>query len=352
MQNIRHYINKTIAMAALIVLATSSVQSAIIRVDNRPGRPTDFPDLGTAISKAKAGDTIYIAGSMDTYGSYKETVVNKKLKLIGPGYFLDENFPRNRTESFPATIYELRISEEGAGTEIAGLSFSRWFKVQANDCFIHRCHFLGFGVEIGNPHVVVGSRIHQCFFDDGLIMKRCRDLLVSNNLFASTTSQKIGDLTVNGGQAVTVSFYHNTFINCDVSKLFGDSQFTLESNILYFNSESGMKNFLDSDIRLSSQDLVGHLAVNGRSLGLEAPVLDEVFLRAGSSDARWQLGLNAENSARGAGQFGEDLGCFGGDTPYVISGIPPVPHFEIFEAQSTVGPTGTLKVRLKAKGGE
>ena len=74
----------TVRCLLLIFLVTLSATSeaAIIRVDNRPGRPADFPDLGAAISKAQAGDTIYIAGSDITYGS---VVLTKRLNLIGPG---------------------------------------------------------------------------------------------------------------------------------------------------------------------------------------------------------------------------------------------------------------------------
>lgn len=354
MKKTTNRIKKAAALAVLIAIATSTVQAAIIRMDNRPGRPTDFPDLGTAISKAQAGDTIYVAGSTDSYGVGKELVVNKPLKIIGPGYFLDSNFPRNRTESFPAWIIDLRIAAEGAGTELTGLSIAD-LTVDADDCFVHRCFF--DTVLIGESRSVARTRIHQCYFSfdnngSTILQFHGRDLMFSNNLFIVDGGEDIRDWTGDGKTDSTATFSHNTILNAEIDKMRGGSQITFEGNIIYIGGQGDLNDFLSDGVRLSDHNLVGSLQVGNRALGYDSPILDEIFLRTGSTDERWQLGLTAENPARGTGQFGEDLGAFGGQTPYVISGIPPVPHFEIFEAQSTVGPTGTLKVRLKARGGE
>ncbi len=352
MHNTTYRIRTSALVLGLIAFVVSTAQAAIIRIDNRQGRPTDFPDLGTAISKAQAGDTIYVAGSTDNYGVGKEIIVNKPLKLVGPGYFLDDNFPRNRTESFPAWIVDLRIATEGAGTEVTGLSIQR-LEVNADDCFIHRCFF--DTVFIGRGRSVARTRVHQSYFsfdNDGntSLQWNGRDLMFSNNLFIVDNEEEITDTRFGIENSVdsTATFSHNTILNAEIVQHRSGSQTTFEGNILYLANSSRFNLFLEDNVRISENNIVGHL--DGQRYN--APILDEIFLRTGSSDVRWQLGLSAENPARGAGGFGEDLGAFGGQTPYVISGIPPIPHFEIFEAQSTVGPTGTLKVRLRAKGGE
>ena len=59
--------------------------------------------------------------------------------------------------------------------------------------------------------------------------------------------------------------------------------------------------------------------------------------------------LNAGSPAIGAGYSGEDCGMFGGNWPYVLSGIPAIPA--IFEIENSgIGTSTTpIQVNLKAK---
>lgn len=59
-----------------------------------------------------------------------------------------------------------------------------------------------------------------------------------------------------------------------------------------------------------------------------------------------------EHSAIGTRAFGVDLGSLGGVSPYVVSGIPPLPFVEEFQAQAVVGPEGPLRLKFKVLGGE
>jgi len=64
-----------------------------------------------------------------------------------------------------------------------------------------------------------------------------------------------------------------------------------------------------------------------------------------SPDGAWQLPETSDAKGKGAG--GIDCGIFGGDDPYILSGLPPVPLIYEMNTPSTVG--GTLNVNLKAK---
>lgn len=323
----------------LLMLSATS-EAAIIRVDNRPGRPADFPDLAAAISKAQAGDTIYIAGS-DI--SYESVVLTKRLNLIGPGYFLGQAFPQSRTESLSATMVDVRISPTAAGSHLSGLDVSSNIRVQADDCIVQRCRagtvILGDNSSSA-PDFALRSSIHQCILFRVQVV-RARDFLVSNCIL-----QKNGGIHADSATGSIGTFFQNTIIGGESFWWRSRFEFRLENNIVFMNLESDL-NILKSNtnFQISKNNFLSHLKASEF-------LSSSLFIRKGAEDAQWQLTLNADNPARGKGAFGEDLGAFGGATPYVLSGIPAVPYFEVFQAQSTVGPKGKLNVRLKVLGGE
>ena len=58
----------------------------------------------------------------------------------------------------------------------------------------------------------------------------------------------------------------------------------------------------------------------------------------------------ADNSiAKGAGEGGTDCGAFGGDEPYVLSGLPSGPIVYELSMPSQVSGSSTLNVRVKAR---
>jgi len=66
-----------------------------------------------------------------------------------------------------------------------------------------------------------------------------------------------------------------------------------------------------------------------------------------STDGKWQL--DPDGPAAGAGEEGVDCGMFGGLTPYVLSGLPPVPR--IYEANIPLSGSSVsgLPVTIKVK---
>ncbi len=64
-------------------------------------------------------------------------------------------------------------------------------------------------------------------------------------------------------------------------------------------------------------------------------------------DARAQLAPNSV--AKTAGVGGTEAGAFGGDMPYVLSGIPTVPNIYQLTVPIQVPQNGTLNIQIKAK---
>src|SRR5690348_8514089 len=109
-----------IQMAILFVaLACSTAFAQTIRRVNNTGITLGanmYADLQTAHNAAAAGDIIYVDGSGDEYGNLTLT---KKLTIIGPVYFLGENyanFPDTRT----ANLTNVTFNAGSEGSIIMG----------------------------------------------------------------------------------------------------------------------------------------------------------------------------------------------------------------------------------------
>jgi hypothetical protein len=59
--------------------------------------------------------------------------------------------------------------------------------------------------------------------------------------------------------------------------------------------------------------------------------------------------LASNSPAKGSGENGTDAGAFGGDEPYILSGIPSIPSIYQLTVPANVPQGGTLNVQIKAK---
>jgi hypothetical protein len=72
----------------------------------------------------------------------------------------------------------------------------------------------------------------------------------------------------------------------------------------------------------------------------------QVFVGTGSTDGQWQL--KPGSPAIGAGVGGVDCGMFGGDSPYVLSGIPSIPTIYFFNAPLEGGNQLPVQIKIKS----
>ena len=75
-------------LVGIFCFLSTPVNAKIWRVNNRSGMAADFTTAQAAHNGSTAGDTVYFEPSATTYGDLTAT---KKLILVGPGYFLNEN---------------------------------------------------------------------------------------------------------------------------------------------------------------------------------------------------------------------------------------------------------------------
>ncbi len=302
----------------LLVLLVSIGNAKIWRVDGNTANKPDFTNLQDAINGASAGDTLYIAGYGTNYGNI---TINKQLVLIGPGYFIEQNLDKG-LNPFEAQINNIVFQSGAENSKVISCSVGA-IQIESNNIIIKRNRITN---SISGNTGISGIMIKQNFISTNLynyyvIGLSGNNIVINNNIIVGNTSLNIG---TNGLIKNNVmDFSPGSFSTVIVGMIF-------ENNILISGSFSGSNNIIRNNIGYNTQ--------------ADSSLL---FTLTGNEDAKYIL--KNGSPAKGAGVNGIDAGIFGGDEPYVLSGIPPIPT--IYEA--TVSSTATnkdgLSVKIKAK---
>lgn len=111
-----------------------------------------FPQLNNAVgwSGVVNGDTIHMEGSNVLYNI---ATITKRLVIIGPGYFLDEN-PNTSNDVLAATIALVVFNTGSSGSQMMGMNIvpgsntNNRIYLNVNDLTVKRCR-IAKAVEIG-----------------------------------------------------------------------------------------------------------------------------------------------------------------------------------------------------------
>lgn len=319
---------------------------ATVYVVNNYG-PGDFDDVSTAIDGAAAGDTLYIIGSPINYGSITLT---KRLTLIGPGYFLDQN-PNSYANKLRAQIQYIYIDSDdmtnperdlntgAAGSTLIGLdNYSYPIYVRANNVTIDRCrsyYIIGEGNTVSTPS----------------------NLLLSRSFISSYVSNISGSTIKNSiiqGSSGLDNVTNTLVTHCDIyyvytaetsGCIFTNCKF-YSTYILQFQDPNNVRHCI-----FTNGDPSGDPDYNVGTNNIFS-VTDAAYYISPAPEAEdAQFQLSATSPGIGAGEGGVDVGPFGGTTPYILSGLPPIPVvYEITAPTSVNAPDGlpvTIKVRAQ-----
>lgn len=315
-----------------------SVSAKSWRVNNTSGIDTDFKTLASAQDSASAGDTLYIEGSATSYGNFS---ITKKLIIIGPGYFLTENDTTQATKQM-AILGQVNIKADG--TVVSGLYTTGYILNQASNVVITRNYVteVNYGIslahDVNNIHGVVVS---QNFCVKISKNKDARDVLIFNNIVTSYILMGTASDDFTGVIKNNVVGYYLEAVHAEI-----------KNNIIYNNSNPYNSNYIGYKVLTGSTYqynlFVGTTVPSGT--GNVANVdMSAVFTDFANKNVDNDFTLKEGSPAEGAGENGTDCGAFGGDQPYVLSGIPGVPHiYDAIIPTSASGDSG-LKVYLKIK---
>lgn len=308
------------------------------RVNNTPGISADFSGLTAAQSAAEAGDTLYIEGSATSYGDF---TITKKLVIIGPGYFLTENDNSQAIKQM-AIIGQVWIQADGA--VVTGLYITGYLLNQASNVVITRNHVIETNYGIGvawdkdNVHNVV---ISQNFCHRIQKNRDARDILIFNNIvtYCILMGSESDDFT---------GVIKNNVVGYCIQTVHAE----IKNNIIYTATNPWDGNLSGYKILTGSTykyNLFAGTTVPSGSGNLANVDMNAVFADFDNKNVDNDFMLKEGSPAKGAGENSTDCGVFGGDQPYVLSGIPGVPHiYEAIIPTSASGDSG-LKVYLKIK---
>lgn len=334
----------------LMLCFGTSLFATTFRVNNTPNTDADFDNLIDAHAIARNGDTLLIEGSGGSYGSLTMT---KRLTLIGPGYFLDEN--PNTSVSVTAKLDFLILdpgtdnepSTGAAASEIIGLDFSnsasgRSIDIRVDDVIVRKCYLRSVYILNGAVRVkpATGVQIIQNYFTGAVYNSSASsdpvvNVQILNNIFGASISFRPGS---------SGAILHNIMQRgLSVIGFAGE----IRSNIISSTREN------DVEIPSLPNNQISHnIAAAGQfgdANGNFTTVVDNLFVgEAGNStDGQWQLRPNSLAANRA--HDGTDIGPFGGDNPYVLSGQGGSPAIIFFEAEPIGTASNRLKVRIRAK---
>ncbi len=339
----------TILVLALVLFSINISEAKVWRINNTPGVTADFTDPEIALNSTVAGkivatdDTLYLEGSATSYGNM---ILDKKIVMIGTGYFLGTALPDNiglQASPFESTIGVIEFRLAGSGSTFIGLAITT-FGVSSNavdsdtdNITLTRCKIGNIGVyyNLTLGKVLSNWKINKChigsinistikmenweitnsIFTSGITASFAGNsvLLIRNNIFRSTVDINNAYFANNLLGNVTL-----TAVNCTVKNNFGVGATTLPTG------NNNVNNTPDASL------FVG--------------------LAGNSTDGQWKL--KAGSPAIGAGEtvggITPDCGPFGTADPYLLSGIPPIPTIYALTVPANTA-TNLLPITISTK---
>jgi hypothetical protein len=308
------------------------------RVNNNTDFDADFTTLQAAVTAASDNDTIYLEGSAIRY---EGATIDKPLTIVGPGFFLSEN-PETQAINTSAIIESEVIFTSGSeGSTIMGCDFRfADLTISVSDIsvirnYLYQVEFTGTSDNI----VVIQNYVYA---NINAVTGDITNTIISNNIirgaiYAQSTS---GPLVVSNNVCWTTSWTspidcHNAVIQNNIicyefSTINPNTGNTISYNIFGEDGTDANGNQYNVDMNLVFADYDGSLDL--------------------STDGKWEL--MAGSPALGAGNGGVDCGAFGGSAPYILSGVPNLPHIYEADVPASATTDSGLQVTIKVKSGE
>lgn len=364
----------SIALVGFMALCSTSALATVWRVNNNstsPATSTDFTSVTTALNSASVqnGDTLYVEGSPASYGSI---TINKRVTIIGTGYFLTDN-DTTQANTQRSRFSIVTVNAGGLGTVLTGLdidaSSSSWvLTINADSVVVDRCYIRNTtstsspggailvssnrsGVEIKRSFLDRPNNSTSCCSTPRVtleILDGCSNIVVDNNIIKN--GPKGQALTSYDSWAIRMgatatAIVRNNVINGRV-QIFNS---IFNNNIMIAGTGSSAQ---FNATMVSIQNNIGNSTQFGTTNGNQSNVnMTDVFeYGPGNENVDNHYVLKAGSPAIGAGVSGVDCGAFGGSQPYVLSGMPAIPAiFEVTLGSNVVTSSSGLQLNTKSK---
>ena len=316
-----------LGLVLLISALTFNSSAKKWRVNNAPGISANYSTLVAAYNAAGTGDTLYLEGTAIPY--IAPDTIKKKLVILGPGYFLADN-DSTQANTAPANLSTIVFGRGSDGSVMSGVTVTgNCYITDASNLILSRNYF--YNLYIYNYlRTITNILIKQNYFNVYLIQPsnaKSASLTILNNILSYF------EIDQTSSTVICMNNYMYRAIDISNSEFYNN---VVEGGII----ESGSNNHQFNNIFAGAGT-----NANGNQYAVS---MSNVFVGTPNSlDGKYHL--KPASLAKGSGYNGVDIGPFGNNDPYILSGIPALPH--IFDAKvENLGSAGTgLPVRLKVK---
>lgn len=334
----------------LLMCLGQNVRANIWRVNNNAIYTQNcthcFSSIQSAVNSVSVlpGDTLHVEASNVNYAGVTFT---KKLVIIGPGYFLNENGVLQQNQ-LGATVYgnvTFNAGSEGTtmlGMIISGGSANDNVLIHVNDIAIKRCYVKGY-IAFSNSNVISNILITQSYIKESVYASNYFNYATVNNLVV--LNNYLGYDIILGS---TYNRCHGIFAQNVVNgAIEGSSGMNYYNNII-------TGNFIESNNSTSNvhDNIFTGSIPTWLSTGTNHSVpYATVFVSNGTSDGIYKLNSSGTCAAcyqgfHASGTNNVEMGMYGGLTPYILSGIPDVPTIYKLQNNPTVHQGDTTVVSI------
>jgi len=338
-----------LVLAVCITALANTALAHVWRVNNNAAKNPDFSSISAAIAAAADGDTIHIEPSPTAYTG--SVIVNKKLVILGNGYFLGAaGLQANQDSSIvnSVVIDSTSVGANGSGSVISGLTILgiTSFIHNVRNVILTRCLFFGEILFNAYDKDVDGLRINQSFIT-GVVTNGAFtgniNVSFENNIFSATTGFSLAPITLD---AHVGGLFRNNTVNVHLV-LFTLSGFYIANNVFIGQSLTDIQaqdNIVRNNI-FESTLVNGITNTNGNMLGVNLTPLFTGDFNNGHGDTRFQTTAGLlRGSGETIGGITPDVGAYNtvaATDSYRSSGIPAVPTVYALTAPTNVLPTAT-----------
>lgn len=338
-------INIFLLLTATIMIS-SWTNATVWRVNSIPGVGADFASFNDAQNNPNVlpGDTLYIEPGAGTYGNI---TVTKRLVIIGNGFFLSEN-PETQANLNTSQFGDVKFNNGSQGSSISGCQIP-YIQINTSQIVIERNYLMR---DAGDFIIVFNTNnISDIIIRDNYISNNCPNCYLStavkssasgvnnvhiyNNFIKVThTGSQTRVLTLSSGFSGKI--YNNVFegnIEINNSEFYNNIQITgsfTQTNCTWTHNIGNSTQF--------GTENENKINVN----------MADVFVGPAGNSTDGQYQLKPGSPASGNGTGGTDRGMFGGQNPYVLSGIPGIPSI-YYNEQVIDNVNQQINVNLKTK---
>lgn len=335
----------------VIGCVATGVSQTVRRVNNNTGiSGTNVYSTFTAAHTAAAANDIIIVEPSTT--SYGDVTVTKPLKIYGNGYNLNTN-TELKVDQRSSVFGSIDFNTGSGGSEIYGVTAGNFAIFGVSNITISRNTFSYISLYSQNKANTTQTSVSNIFISRNFMgyinQSAATGFTISN---VSVNNNIIGYMSASSDPHVqNWVVRNNTFTDGNTIGLINS---VFENNLLLVNKPISFSNVTYSYNISVGPSFPSENNFNKNNYVI-APVNDDgqavsQLLGTGtgiSADEQYQIKAGADLKTRGNGNT--EVGAYGGSTPYIVSGIPPIPSIVNMINSGSGDNSNPLKVTISVK---